>query len=80
MKLHLHGAFVEINRSLHLDMCLTLVNAMSVFGQYCIARNSPVTICATRQIPGGDPNFHQPLIVDGVGKSTRASFAILNRG
>jgi hypothetical protein len=27
-----------------------------------------------------DPKFHQPLIVDGVGKSTRASFAILNKG
>ena len=30
--------------------------------------------------PCGDPKFHQPLIVDGVGKSTRASFAILNKG
>jgi hypothetical protein len=37
-------------------------------------------ICATRQIPSSDPKFHQPLIVEGVGKSTRASFAILNRG
>ena len=27
-----------------------------------------------------DPKFHHPLIVDGVGKSTRASFAILNKG
>ena len=36
-------------------------------------------ICATRQIPNRDPKFHQLLIVDGVGKSTRASFAILNK-
>ena len=34
----------------------------------------------TRQIPNSDPKFHQPLIFDGVGKSTRASFAILNKG
>lgn len=45
-----------------------------------MARNSPVTICATRHIPRSDPKFHQPLIVDGVGKSTNASFAILKRG
>jgi len=37
-------------------------------------------ICITRQIPSSDPKFHQPLIVDGVGRSTRASFAILNKG
>jgi len=35
-----------------------------------MARNNPVTICATRQISRSDPKFHQPLIVDGVGKST----------
>jgi hypothetical protein len=45
-----------------------------------MARNSPVAICATKQIPNSDPKFHHPLIVDGVGRSTRASFAILNRG
>jgi hypothetical protein len=45
-----------------------------------MARNNPVTICATRQIPSSDPMFHQPLVVDGVGRSTRASLAILNRG
>jgi len=45
-----------------------------------MARNSPVTICATKQIPSSDPKFHHPLIVDGVGRSTRASFAILNKG
>jgi len=45
-----------------------------------MARNNPVTICATGQIPRRDPKFHQPLIVDGVGKSTGASFAILNKG
>jgi hypothetical protein len=45
-----------------------------------MARNIPVTICATRQIPNSDPKFHHPLIFDGVGKSTRALFAILNSG
>ena len=45
-----------------------------------MARNNPVAICATRQTPNSDPKFHYPLIVDGVGRSTRASFAILNRG
>jgi hypothetical protein len=45
-----------------------------------MARNNPVTICATKHIPSNDPKFHQPLIVDGVGKSTKASFAILNKG
>ena len=45
-----------------------------------MARNSPVTICVTGQIPDSDLKFHQPLIVDGVAKSTRASFAILNKG
>jgi hypothetical protein len=45
-----------------------------------MARNSPVTICATRQIPSSDPKFHHHLIVDGVGRSTNALFAILNSG
>ena len=40
-----------------------------------MARNNPVIICVTKQIPNSDPKFHQPLIVDGVGKSTRVSFA-----
>jgi hypothetical protein len=37
-------------------------------------------ICTTRQIPNSDPKFHQPLIVDGVGKSTRVLFIIFNKG
>ena len=45
-----------------------------------VSKNSPVTICATRHIPSSDPNFYHPLIVYGVGRSTRASFAILNKG
>jgi len=61
-------------------MCLTLLNAVSMFGQKCIARNSPVAICAIKQSPSNDPKFHQPLIVEGVGRSTSALFAILNRG
>ena len=45
-----------------------------------MARNSPVTFCITRQTPNSDQRFHQLLIVDGVGRSTKASFAILNKG
>jgi len=41
-----------------------------------VCYNQPVN----KQIPNSDPKFHQPLIVDGVGKSTRASFEILNKG
>lgn len=37
-------------------------------------------ICMVRQIPSSDPKFHHPLIVDGVGRSTSALFAILNSG
>jgi len=51
-----------------------------MFGQQCIARNNPAIICATKQIPNNDPKFYQPLIIDGVGKSTRASFTILYKG
>jgi hypothetical protein len=45
-----------------------------------MARNIPVAICATRHIPNSDPKFHHLLIVDGVGRSTSALFAILNKG
>ena len=45
-----------------------------------MANSNPVAICATRHIPKSDPKFHQLLIVDGVGKSTKASFAIVNKG
>ena len=45
-----------------------------------MAKNSPVAICATRHSPRSDPKFHHLLIVDGVGRSTSASFAILNNG
>jgi hypothetical protein len=48
-----------------------------VFVCVCVC---PVTICATKQIPKRGPMFHQSLTVYGVGKSTRASFAILNKG
>jgi len=43
-----------------------------------MTRNNLVTICATRQIPRSHPVFHQPLNVDGFGKSTGASFAVVN--
>jgi len=59
-------------------MCLTLLNASSKFWQLCMARISPVAICATKQISRSDPKFH--LIVDGFGKCTGESFAILNKG
>jgi hypothetical protein len=36
-------------------------------------------ICASRRSPNSDPEFHQPLIVDGVAKSTRALFETLNK-
>ena len=52
---------------------------MSMFVHKCVARSNPVTICATKQIPMSLPKFHQPLIVDGVGKSNGVSFAILNK-
>ena len=45
-----------------------------------MARNNPVTICATKQIPRSDPKFHRLLNFDGVGKSTRELFAILYNG
>ena len=45
-----------------------------------MAKNSPVIICIIRQIANSDPKFHHPLIVDGVGRSTRALFVILNNG
>lgn len=37
-------------------------------------------ICIVRQIPSSDPKFHHPLMVEGVGRSTSALFAILNKG
>ena len=37
-------------------------------------------ICATKQIPNTDPKFHQTLIVDDVGKSTRALSVIFDKG
>jgi hypothetical protein len=36
-----------------------------------------VNVGAARQIPNSDPEFHYPLIVDGSGRSARASFVIL---
>jgi hypothetical protein len=61
-------------------MCLILLNAMSIFGQYCEARNSPVRVCATKKIPNGDPKFHHPVITDGAGRSSKALFATLIKG
>lgn len=45
-----------------------------------MANNRPVRICAIRHSPSRDPKFHHPVIVDGVGRSTSAWFAIFIRG
>lgn len=45
-----------------------------------MARNSPVIICATRQSPNREPKFHHAEILEGVGRSISASFAIFRRG
>jgi len=55
-------------------------HSSNVLDTRCMATNNPVTICATRQIPRSEPKFHHPVLVDGVGKSIKALFAILNRG
>lgn len=39
-----------------------------------------MTICAIRQRPRREPKFHQAEMLEGAGRSTRASFAILSRG
>ena len=54
--------YIVVKKSNVMRFCATL---------YCL--KNPVVICATRHIPNSDPKFHQPLIVVGVGKSTRAS-------
>jgi hypothetical protein len=58
------------------QVCLTLENARLMLGQWCVAR-SPGRICTIKQLPSSGPKFHHPLVVDGVGRSTRASLAVL---
>lgn len=45
-----------------------------------MARNSPVRICEIRHNPRREPKFHHAEILDGVGRSTRASLAIFRSG
>lgn len=37
-------------------------------------------IWVIRQSPSREPKFHQAEMLEGAGRSTRASFAIFNRG
>lgn len=45
-----------------------------------MARKSPVRSWEARQSPRREPKFHQTEILEGAGRSTTASFAILSRG
>jgi hypothetical protein len=45
-----------------------------------MAKNSPVAIWITRQIPSRDPKFHHVLMFDGVGRSIKALLIILISG
>lgn len=45
-----------------------------------MAKNSPVTIWVARQSPRREPKFHHTEMLEGAGRSTRASFAILING
>lgn len=45
-----------------------------------MARKSPVRICVAKHSPKRDPKFHQTEMLDGAGRSTTASLAILSRG
>lgn len=38
-----------------------------------MASSKPVTICEIRQMPSSDPKFHHVEMLDGVGRSIRAS-------
>ena len=39
-----------------------------------------MTICVIRQRPSREPKFHHTEMLEGAGRSTRASFAILISG
>lgn len=45
-----------------------------------MARNRPVKIWVIKHSPRRDPKFHHAEMLDGVGRSTSASLAILMRG
>ena len=80
---------LNINQLDALNFIISLFQASTCFEHICSSSGGQIVlyslwyhhiIGATKQIPNSDPKFHQPLIVDGVDKSTRASFAILNKG
>lgn len=45
-----------------------------------MARNRPVNSWVIRHSPSREPKFHQAEILDGAGRSTRASLAMLANG
>lgn len=45
-----------------------------------MARNSPVRICRTKQVPSSDPKFHHAEMLEGVGRSIKELLMILSRG
>lgn len=45
-----------------------------------MARNRPVRICKTKQIPSSDPKFHHAEMLDGVGRSMNDLLIILMSG
>jgi hypothetical protein len=45
-----------------------------------MARNNPEATWMIKQRPNKDPKFHQPEILIGAGRSTKALFIILNKG
>lgn len=45
-----------------------------------MARKRPVRIWVAKQRPRREPKFHHTEILEGAGRSTRASLAILSKG
>lgn len=45
-----------------------------------MAKKRPVAICRIRQRPRSDPKFHMTEMLEGAGRSTRASLAIFRSG
>lgn len=45
-----------------------------------MAKKRPVAIWIIRQSPRREPKFHQAEILEGAGRSARASLAIFKRG
>lgn len=45
-----------------------------------MARNSPVRICAIKQIPNREPKFHHEEIFEGAGRSIKELLTIFING